>query len=115
MLAIARGLLMRPKLLVLDEPSTGLAGVVIRQLGTALRQLHDEGLAILMAEQNLGLIEAVADRAYLLDRGRLVWEGASDHISENLMVVSAVVGMRLPSSHDEATDNALAATNLSTP
>jgi branched-chain amino acid transport system ATP-binding protein len=92
MLAIGRGLLMRPKLLVLDEPSTGLASIVIQQLGRALKLLHEGGLAILMAEQNLGLVEMVSERAYLLERGRFAWVGTPDNISDNAVVTSSVVG-----------------------
>ena len=98
MLGIARGLLTKPRLLVLDEPSGGLAAIVIKQLAVVLRLLHEEGLSILVAEQNLSLVEAVADRVYLLDRGVVSWEGPSHLVSNNDTVAQAVLGRGLASS-----------------
>jgi branched-chain amino acid transport system ATP-binding protein len=69
MLAIGRALLMNPKLLLLDEPSEGLAPLVVREIGQIIAELKTAGMAILLAEQNLALALAVSDRCYVLNRG----------------------------------------------
>ncbi len=75
MLAIARTLMGNPRLLLLDEPSEGLAPVVVQRMAQTVRLLKAEGLAILLAEQNLHFAHAVADRAVILEQGRLRWDG----------------------------------------
>ena len=76
MLAIARALMTRPWILLLDEPSEGLAPLVVREIGELVSRLRREGnLSILIAEQNLALALAVADRVYVLERGEIVHEG----------------------------------------
>ncbi len=75
MLSIARTLMGNPRLLLLDEPSEGLAPVVVQRMAQAVRQLKAEGLAILLAEQNLYFAHAVADRAVIIEQGRIRWEG----------------------------------------
>lgn len=77
MLAIGRALMGSPKLLLLDEPSLGLAPVIIAQVFAALRQLKDRGMTILLIEQNAHLALSLADRAYILDQGRIVLSGTS--------------------------------------
>jgi len=72
MLAIARALVTDPRVLLLDEPSQGLAPMVVQELARVLRQLADEGVAVLLVEQNLRLTEAVADRILIMARGRIV-------------------------------------------
>jgi branched-chain amino acid transport system ATP-binding protein len=72
MLAIARALVTDPRVLVLDEPSQGLAPMVVRELARVLRQLAQEGVAVLLVEQNFRLTEAVADRIAIMARGRIV-------------------------------------------
>jgi branched-chain amino acid transport system ATP-binding protein len=76
MLAIARTLAGNPRLLLLDEPSEGLAPVVVQRMAQAVRLLKREGLSILLAEQNLHFAHAVADRAVIIEQGRIRWEGA---------------------------------------
>ena len=76
MLAIARTLMGNPRLLLLDEPSEGLAPVVVQRMAQAVRLLKQEGLAILLAEQNLHFAQAVADRAVIVEQGRTRWQGA---------------------------------------
>jgi branched-chain amino acid transport system ATP-binding protein len=76
MLAIGRALMSRPALLMLDEPSLGLAPRVIEDIVAALLALHRSGLALLLVEQNVQIALAVASRAYVLERGRVVREGA---------------------------------------
>ncbi len=76
MLAIARTLMGNPSLLLLDEPSEGLAPVIVAEMIIMLRRLRDSGVTILVAEQNLGFAAALADHAVILETGRLVWTGA---------------------------------------
>ena len=75
MLAIARTLMGNPTLLLLDEPSEGLAPVIVSEMITMLRRLRDSGVTILVAEQNLGFAAQLADTAVILETGRLVWSG----------------------------------------
>ena len=75
MLSIARTLMGNPRLLLLDEPSEGLAPVVVQRMAQAVRQLKAEGLSILLAEQSLYFAHAVADRAVIIEQGRIRWEG----------------------------------------
>ena len=72
MLAVARTLMGQPYLLLLDEPSEGVAPVIVQQLAATIAQLKAQGMAILLCEQNLGFAQAVADRAYVLEKGRIV-------------------------------------------
>ena len=75
MLAIARTLMGNPRLLLLDEPSEGLAPVIVDQMAAAIVALKAEGVTVLLAEQNLAFAARVADRAVILETGHLVWEG----------------------------------------
>jgi branched-chain amino acid transport system ATP-binding protein len=76
MLAIARALTMAPRLVVLDEPSDGLAPLFVARVRDILREMRADGLGVLLVEQNLALARAVADRLYVLNKGRVVFEGA---------------------------------------
>jgi branched-chain amino acid transport system ATP-binding protein len=75
MLAIGRGLMAEPTLLILDEPSLGLSPRLVDELFTLIRRLHDEGLAVLLVEQNVGQTLAIADRAYVLENGSIRFSG----------------------------------------
>ena len=75
MLAIGRALTGRPKLLLLDEPSLGLSLIIVSQVFETLRKLHEEGLTILLVEQNARMALAVADYAYVLEHGRIAYKG----------------------------------------
>jgi branched-chain amino acid transport system ATP-binding protein len=75
MLAIGRGLMAQPRLLILDEPSLGLAPLLVEELFGLIRRLRDEGLAILLVEQNVGQSLEVADRAYVLENGAIRFSG----------------------------------------
>ena len=75
MLTIARTLMGNPRLLLLDEPSEGLAPVIVDQMQTAILALKAEGVTVLLAEQNLAFASSVADRAVILETGRIVWDG----------------------------------------
>jgi branched-chain amino acid transport system ATP-binding protein len=78
MLAIARTLMGNPRLLLLDEPSEGLAPIVVQELAAAIRAIKADGIGILLAEQNLRLALAVADRALAIETGRIVWSGTAE-------------------------------------
>ena len=92
MLAIARGLVGKPKVLLLDEPSLGLAPALINELFDVLVELRDEGISILLVDQMAGLALSVADRGYILESGRVVHEGTTTEIRENPALENAYLG-----------------------
>ena len=77
MLAIARALLLNPKLMLLDEPSQGLAPLIVRDVFTVIRTAREAGISVLLVEQNVRAAVEIADRAYVLDDGRVVYEGSA--------------------------------------
>lgn len=77
MLAICRGLMSKPRLLILDEPTLGLAPLIVEQIAEAVRDIHAQGTAVLLVEQNAAVALRVADRAYVMERGRIVLEGTA--------------------------------------
>ena len=83
MLAIARGLIARPKCLLLDEPTLGLAPIIVQEIGTVIRRLAADGLTVLLAEQNAAMALGVADRAYVLETGRVSLEGRGADLVDN--------------------------------
>ena len=94
MLAIGRALMTRPRLLLMDEPSEGLAPQVVRNLAELVARLRGEdGLSILIAEQNLALAFAVADRVYVLERGDMVHEGRADAFREDHALQKRYLGV----------------------
>jgi len=93
MLAIARALLLRPKLLLLDEPSFGLAPLIVRDIfDTMARIVREGGVSVLVVEQNASLALAVADRAYLLETGRIVMSGPAAEIRKDEAVRRSYLG-----------------------
>ncbi|HEU4384968.1 MAG TPA: ABC transporter ATP-binding protein [Anaeromyxobacteraceae bacterium] len=92
MLAIARGLLARPRILLLDEPSMGLAPLLVRQIFDIVSQIHREGTTILLVEQNARLALEVSDQAYVLERGRIAVEGPSRALAADPRVQAAYLG-----------------------
>jgi branched-chain amino acid transport system ATP-binding protein len=80
MLAIARALLVDPRLVLLDEPSEGLAPLVVEHLAESLAKLKAQGMSILLAEQNLEFVRELADRAYVIDKGMIVHESTIDEV-----------------------------------
>ena len=93
MLAVARALMTDPDLLLMDEPSEGLAPVMVRQLEDVIDGLKREGLAILLVEQNLFSALAVADRVYVMESGRIVFEAAAAAISANPDAITPFLGV----------------------
>jgi branched-chain amino acid transport system ATP-binding protein len=92
MLAIGRGLMSRPKLLMLDEPSLGLAPVVVQRLKELFAILKQDGLTILLSEQNARLALGATDRAYVLAEGRILTSGTPHDLLENADLISAYLG-----------------------
>jgi branched-chain amino acid transport system ATP-binding protein len=93
MLAIARALMLRPRLLLLDEPSLGLAPIVVREIFGIVEAINrEEGLTVLIVEQNANLALQLARRAYLLEVGRVVLEGGSDELARNDSVRRSYMG-----------------------
>jgi branched-chain amino acid transport system ATP-binding protein len=92
MLALARGLMARPRVLLLDEPSLGLSPLFVRQIFEAIARLRREGLTILLVEQMAGQALALADYAYILERGLITLEGPAATVREDPAVMQAYLG-----------------------
>ena len=93
MLAIGRGLMSRPKLCIFDEPSYGLAPLLVAEIFRIIEGLREQGIAILVIEQNVRQTLEMADRAYLLENGRVVLEGAGERFLKNKHVKKAYLGL----------------------
>jgi branched-chain amino acid transport system ATP-binding protein len=83
MLAIGRALMTNPRLLLLDEPSEGLAPMLVRQVAETIQRLRAEGMSILLVEQNLRLALELADKVYIMTKGRIVYEGRPDDLAKD--------------------------------
>jgi len=92
MLAIARGLMSDPKLLLLDEPSMGLSPLLVEQIFTIIRDINDLGTSILLVEQNAQMALSIADRGYVLETGKIFLEGPAQELLHNDVVVEAYLG-----------------------
>jgi branched-chain amino acid transport system ATP-binding protein len=92
MLAIARALMARPRLLLLDEPSLGLAPIIVREIFAIVRELHDTGVTILLVEQNARLALQAADRGYVMETGRISLSGRGDELLHDDRVRQAYLG-----------------------
>jgi branched-chain amino acid transport system ATP-binding protein len=93
MLAIGRGLMAEPRLLILDEPSLGLSPLLVEELFALIKSIHAEGIALLLVEQNVVQSLEVAARAYILDNGVFVLEGSAADIRDNAELKRAYLGM----------------------
>jgi branched-chain amino acid transport system ATP-binding protein len=93
MVAIARALMSRPRMLMMDEPSLGLAPVVVSQVFATIRRLHGEGLTILLVEQNLKKALEVADRGYVVETGTIALHGSSAELLDNPAIRAAYLGI----------------------
>jgi branched-chain amino acid transport system ATP-binding protein len=93
MLAIGRALMCRPRILLLDEPSFGIAPIIVDRIFAVIQRLNQEGLTTLLVEQNVNLALDVAARAYVLEGGRVVLSGRTEELSSNEAVREAYLGM----------------------
>lgn len=93
LLAIARGLMSRPKLLMLDEPSLGLAPKLVFKMFNLLKEINEQGVTILLVEQNVWQALELADRGYVLETGRIVLEGSGKELLQNPLVKKAYLGI----------------------
>ena len=93
MLTIARTLMGGPEMLLLDEPTAGLAPVIVQTLGDKIRELKEKGLTILLAEQNAEFALGISDRVYVIDKGSIVYEGTADHLKANGALMQQYLGV----------------------
>lgn len=100
MLAIGRALMSRPSFLILDEPSLGLAPLVVKQVFQLIREIHAEGMTILLVEQNVDLALKHVDRAYIIQSGEIMMEGSSDELLERGGIMEAYLGTRKEGNAD---------------
>jgi branched-chain amino acid transport system ATP-binding protein len=92
MLAIARALLLNPRILLLDEPSQGLAPLIVQEVFRVIADMRKTGMSILLVEQNVRAAVEIADRAYVLDDGRIIYEGAAAELAKDEERVRALAG-----------------------
>ncbi len=99
MLALARGLVANPKLLLLDEPSLGLAPLITREVFRRIQDLRSRGVSILLVEQNVREALRIADRAYVLELGRVAAEGRARELMSRPEIMHAYLGIEAPTTH----------------
>ena len=92
MLATGRALMTNPKILLMDEPSMGLSPILVNEIFTIIEQLHNSGITILLVEQNAKKALAVADRAYVLETGKISMSGSAKELAEDDRVRKAYLG-----------------------
>jgi branched-chain amino acid transport system ATP-binding protein len=92
MLAIGRGLMARPRLLLLDEPSMGLAPILVEQIFATIQEINKEGVTILLVEQNAAMALAICHRGYVLETGKIILQGSAAELSGNDRVRQAYLG-----------------------
>jgi branched-chain amino acid transport system ATP-binding protein len=93
MLAIGRGLMLRPRLLMLEEPSLGLAPLAVSSILETIKRVNAEGVTVLLVEQNVGHALAMAKTAYVLDNGRIVLHGAAAELANTSHIKQAYLGL----------------------
>jgi branched-chain amino acid transport system ATP-binding protein len=92
MLAMGRGLMANPRLMLLDEPSMGLAPILVEQIFEVIQDINEQGVSILLVEQNAQMALSIADRAYVLETGKVALSGAADELMQNPQVKEAYLG-----------------------
>jgi branched-chain amino acid transport system ATP-binding protein len=98
MLAIGRALMSRPRMVLMDEPSLGLAPLVVAQIARVIRDIAETGVTVLVVEQNATMALSIADTAYVLDEGRVALQGSASELKESAAVVAAYIGL----GHEDA-------------
>jgi branched-chain amino acid transport system ATP-binding protein len=93
MLTVARTLMGNPLLVLLDEPSEGVAPVIVEQMANTIVELKKEGLSVLLSEQNIHFAELVSDRAYVLEKGQVKWQGPMAVLAEDMVAQRALLSM----------------------
>lgn len=93
MLAIARGLMGKPQLLLMDEPSMGLSPILVEEIFAIIQEINRGGTSILLVEQNAQMALSVANRGYVLETGRVVLEGSGEELLQNPEVAKAYLGI----------------------
>ncbi|UCG12767.1 MAG: ABC transporter ATP-binding protein [Deltaproteobacteria bacterium] len=93
MVAMGRGLMSKPRLCIIDEPSSGLAPLVVEEIFRIIQGLQDQGIAIFLIEQNVQQTLEIADRAYVLENGRVILEGGSKQLLEEELIRKAYLGL----------------------
>ena len=93
MVAIGRALMAKPKLLLLDEPSLGLSPLIVQQMFKAIRDINAQGTSVLLVEQNVAMAMKLANRAYVLEEGRMVLQGAASELLEHPKIKSVYLGL----------------------
>ena len=94
MLAVARSLMSRPKIMMLDEPSLGLAPLVVQDIFKIIQEINDEGVTILLIEQNANMALRIADIAYVLETGKITMHGSGKELLENESIKEAYLGKK---------------------
>ncbi|MBQ2205542.1 MAG: ABC transporter ATP-binding protein [Lachnospiraceae bacterium] len=94
MLAVARSLMSRPKIMMLDEPSLGLAPLVVQNIFNIIKEINDEGVTILLIEQNANMALRIADKAYVLETGNITMSGSGKELLENPKIREAYLGKK---------------------
>ena len=92
MLATARGMMSKPSLLLLDEPSMGLSPILVEEIFSIIKEINSQGTSILLVEQNALMALSISNRAYVLETGRIVLEGKAEDVKNNPQVKSAYLG-----------------------
>ena len=92
MLAIGRALMASPKILILDEPSLGLAPIIVKEIFKMIRRIRDEGITVLLVEQNAKMALSISDRGYVLETGKIRLEGKSEELLNNEEVHKLYLG-----------------------
>ncbi len=109
MLAIARGLMSSPKLIILDEPSLGLSPLLVSEIFTLIASLRARGLSVLLAEQNARAALAIADRGYVIENGRVMLHGAAGDLLHSPEIAARYLGVGLATATSAADSAAMAA------
>ena len=92
MLAVGRALMSKPKILLMDEPSMGLSPLLVKEIFSIVKEVHKQGITVLLVEQNAKMALAIADRAYVLETGNIVLEGSGKELLNSANVQKAYLG-----------------------